>query len=46
MNADQVLVEHGILRAAEVVQLAREAGLDLAAAATMLEKESYGGQNV
>ena len=46
MSADQVLAEHGILRAAEVVQLAREAGLDLAAAATMLEKESYGGQNV
>jgi hypothetical protein len=46
MSADQVLAEHGILRAAEVVALAREAGLDLAAAATMLEKESYGGQNV
>ncbi len=46
MNADQVLAVHGILRAADVVQLAREAGLDLAAAATMLEKESFGGQNI
>jgi peptidoglycan hydrolase-like protein with peptidoglycan-binding domain len=46
MNADQVLAAHGILRAAEVVQLARQAGLDLAAAATMLEKESGGGHNV
>lgn len=46
MKADQVLAAHGILRAAEVVQLAREAGLDLAAAATMLEKESSGGHNV
>jgi len=46
MNADQVLATHGILRAAEVVQHAREAGLDLAAAATLLEKESSGGQNI
>ena len=30
MNADQVLAAHGILRAAEVVRLARAAGLDLA----------------
>jgi Putative peptidoglycan binding domain len=46
MNADQVVAAHGILRAAEVVQLARAAGLDLAAAATMLEEESSGGNNV
>jgi hypothetical protein len=46
MNADQVLAAHGILRAADVVRLARAAGLDLAAAATMLEKESSGGSNV
>ncbi len=46
MTADQVLAAHGIQRATEVVQLAREEGLDLAAAATMLEKESGGGDNV
>lgn len=43
-SAVQVLEQGGILRAAEVVELA--AGLDLAAAATLLIKESGGGRNV
>jgi Putative peptidoglycan binding domain len=46
MTADQVLAAHGIQRATEVVELAAAAGLELAAAATMLEKESGGGDNV
>lgn len=46
MTADQVLAAHGIQRATEVVALAAAAGLELAAAATMLEKESGGGDNV
>lgn len=46
MTATQVLGEHGILRAAEVVEFSGAAGLELAAAATLLEKESSGGRNV
>jgi len=46
MTADQVLAAHGIQRATEVVKLAEAVGLELAAAATMLEKESGGGDNV
>ena len=46
MTADQVLGVFGIQRATEVVELASAAGLELAAAATMLEKESGGGDNV
>jgi len=46
MTAAEVLAKHGTLRAAEVVELAAAAGLELAAAATLLEKESSGGQNV
>lgn len=46
MTAEQVLAAHGIQRPAEVVELARAAGLELAAAATMLEKESSGGLNL
>jgi hypothetical protein len=46
MKADEVLAAHGLQRATEVVELARAVGLDLAAAATMLEKESSGGNNV
>jgi len=47
MTAEQVLAAHGIQRPAEVVELAAAAaGLDLAAAATLLQKESGGGQNV
>jgi hypothetical protein len=46
MTAADVLAAHGILHAAEVVELAAVAGLELAAAATMLEKESGGGRNV
>ena len=46
MTAEQVLAAHGIQRPAEVVELAATARLDLAAAATLLQKESGGGQNV
>jgi hypothetical protein len=46
MTADEVLTKHGTKRAAEVVELAAAAGLELAAAATLLEKESNGGDNV
>lgn len=46
MTAEQVLAAHGIQRPAEVVELARAAGLELAAAVTMLEKESGGGLNL
>ena len=46
MTAAEVLADHGTQRAAEVVELAAAAGLELAAAATLLEKESGGGHNV
>jgi hypothetical protein len=46
MTAADVLTRFGIQRAAEVAELAAKAGLPLAAAATMLEKESGGGHNV
>jgi hypothetical protein len=46
MTAADVLTRFGIVRAAEVVKLAKAAGLPLAAAATLLEKESGGGHNV
>jgi hypothetical protein len=46
MTAAEVLANHGTQRAAEVVELAVAAGLELAAAATLLEKESGGGHNV
>lgn len=46
MTAADVLAANGIQRAAEVVELAAVAGLELAAAATMLEKESSGGRNI
>jgi hypothetical protein len=45
-SAAEVLAAGGILRAPEVIELAAAAGLDLAAAATMLIKESGGGRNV
>lgn len=41
-----VLGAGGIIRPAEVVELAAEAGLDVAAAAVVLVKESSGGHNV
>ncbi|WP_270886103.1 peptidoglycan-binding domain-containing protein [Pedococcus sp. 5OH_020] len=41
-----VLKAHGIVRTTEVVELAALAGLELAAAATLLQKESGGGANV
>jgi len=46
MTAAEVLTKHGTQRAAEVIELAAAAGLELAAAATLLEKESSGGHNV
>jgi hypothetical protein len=46
MTAAEVLANHRTQRAAEVVELAAAAGLELAAAATLLEKESSGGDNV
>jgi hypothetical protein len=46
MTAAEVLAKHGTKRAAEVVELAVAAKLELAAAATLLEKESGGGRNV
>lgn len=46
MTAARSLAAWGILRADEVVELAAGAGLELAVAATMLEKESSGGHNV
>lgn len=45
-TAESVLAAGGILRAPEVVELAGAAGLELAAAATMLMKETGGGRNV
>lgn len=45
MTADR-LAAWGILRAEQTVAAARAAGLELACAATLLEKESYGGRNV
>jgi len=46
MGRIDVLSRGGILRAPEVVDLAAAAGLDLAAAATLLAIESNGGRNV
>jgi hypothetical protein len=46
LTATEVLTTNGIQRAAEVVELAAVAGLELAAAATLLEKESSGGFNI
>jgi hypothetical protein len=46
MDKAKVLEQHGIQRAAEVVELATHTGLDLAMAATLLEKESGGGHNI
>lgn len=42
----ETLTLWGILRAAEVVEIAASVGIDLAAAATMLIKESGGGRNI
>lgn len=46
MSAADVLSAHGIQRAQFVVEAAQFAGLDLASAAAMLEKESSGGRNL
>lgn len=45
-SAVDILTANGVIRASEVVELAGAAGLDLAAAATLLDKESGGGLNV
>lgn len=45
-NAVDVLARNGILRPQLVVEIAQTAGLELAAAAALLEKESSGGRNV
>jgi hypothetical protein len=46
MTAAEVLANHGIQRATEVIELAAAAELELPVAATLLEKESGGGHNV
>lgn len=46
MSAADILAANGILRAAEVVELAAAARLELACAAVLLIKESGGGNNV
>lgn len=46
MGPAESLAVWGVLRAPEVVEIATGAGLELASAAAMLEKESYGGRNV
>ncbi|GEL17703.1 hypothetical protein [Pseudonocardia asaccharolytica] len=46
MSAVDSLAAWGILRAPEVAAIAAGVGLELAAAATLLEKESAGGRNV
>lgn len=45
-SAADILTAGGIVRGADVVAAAAKAGLDLAVAAAMLEKESGGGDNV
>jgi hypothetical protein len=42
----QILSNNGILRPSEVIEIANAEGLELAAACTMLIKESGGGRNV
>ena len=46
MSDSSVLAAGGVLRAAEVVSIAASADVELAAAATLLIKESGGGRNV
>lgn len=45
-NLADILTAGGILRAPEVIELAQAAKLDVASAATLLDKESGGGRNV
>lgn len=45
-TAEDALAGRRIVRPAEVIELAAPAGLELAAAAVLLEKESAGGHNV
>lgn len=46
MTTLTVLTQRGIQRPSEVIELAAVTGLELAAAATLLDKESSGGRNV
>src|SRR3954468_24676777 len=46
MNTITALTDHGIQRPGDVIELAARVGLELAAAATLLEKESGGGKNI
>lgn len=46
MGVAETLTAWGTLRARDVVEIARGVGLEVAAAATLLELESYGGKNV
>ena len=46
MTTQQILEDHDIVRPAEVIELAAQAGLELAAAVTLLQLESGGGRNV
>lgn len=42
----QILTNNGVQRASDVIELAAKAGLELAAAATLLQKETGGGRNI
>lgn len=46
MSAADTLDAWGILRADDVVEIARSVGLDIAYAAVLLQKESSGGRNI
>lgn len=45
-SLEDILTAHGIVNAAAVIELAEQAGLELAAAAVLLDKESGGGHAV
>lgn len=46
MSAVEVMKQNGIIRPAEVIELAARARLDLACACVLLQKESGGGKNI
>lgn len=46
MGASEILADNGILQPDDVIELAAVVGLELAAAATLLQKESGGGRNI
>lgn len=45
-SLEDILTGHGIVNAAQAIGLAEQVGLELAAAAVLLDKESGGGHNV